>query len=93
MVADDVILDDGELYLGTPLGTLNFLKLNKNDVVSWLGNTHNGPDYWGQAGIYEFRIVVVDQGGNVSAKRFYKKQDLGWSDFDTKPDRWSDLEE
>ena len=36
-------------------------------VAHWYGKTVNGPDYRRVRGTYEFRLVVVDGGGNVSA--------------------------
>jgi hypothetical protein len=35
----------------------------------WLGKTANGPDFKGQDGKYEFRLVAVDLAGNVSELR------------------------
>lgn len=33
----------------------------------WLGKTSDGTDFAGQDGIYTFRFVAIDRGGNVSA--------------------------
>ncbi|GAC1434327.1 MAG: hypothetical protein NVSMB51_01210 [Solirubrobacteraceae bacterium] len=38
-------------------------------VIFWTGETVGGPNFWGQSGDYDFRLVAIDEGGNVSAER------------------------
>jgi hypothetical protein len=68
---------------------MEFMELRKNDTVVWAGKTVDGPDYWNQEGNFEFRLVVVDDGGNVSPTVYYKRAEMNWPQLST-PDRWSD---
>lgn len=42
---------------------------NKQYVLFWAGKTEDGPDYYGRNGIFNFRIVAIDAGGNVSEQQ------------------------
>lgn len=55
--------------MGTPVGYWRLMKSKANlsgEAAFWLGKTAGGPDYRGQDGAFEFRLQVIDQGGNVS---------------------------
>lgn len=55
--------------MGTPVGDWRLMKSNANppgEAAFWLGKTAGGPDYRGQDGTFQFRLQVIDQGGNVS---------------------------
>lgn len=51
-----------------PVGPWRLMKsrANSTEAAFWLGKTVGGPDYFGVDGTYEFRLQVVDEGGNVS---------------------------
>ncbi|WPB77633.1 HEAT repeat domain-containing protein [Archangium violaceum] len=53
---------------GTPVGPWRFMKIpqSENVFAFWAGKTQGGPDFSGENGTYEFRLQVVDCGGNVS---------------------------
>jgi hypothetical protein len=52
------------------VGDWRFLEVRANTdeqlLAWWTGATVEGPNYHGQAGTFEFRIVAIDNGGNVS---------------------------
>lgn len=54
------------------------VRTERDMVGFWLGKTTGGPDFQGQNGTYEFRLVAVDQGGNVSELR-RAKVDIEWA--------------
>jgi hypothetical protein len=61
--------DDYALGPGAPLiGDWQLMKAIANgpEIGVWMGKTAGGPDYSGQDGTYEFRLQVIDEGGNVS---------------------------
>ena len=54
---------------GTPVGPWRLMKSRANgsgEAAFWWGKTVGGPDYRGQNGTFEFRLQVIDEGGNVS---------------------------
>jgi hypothetical protein len=52
--------------IGTPVGDWRLMETDLSTMAFWLGKTTDGPDYRGQNGAFEFRLQVIDQGGNVS---------------------------
>jgi hypothetical protein len=55
--------------MGTPVGPWRLMKsraYGSGEAAFWLGKTVGGPNYLGQDGRFEFRLQVVDEGGNVS---------------------------
>jgi hypothetical protein len=53
--------------LGLPVGAWRLMRIDEGgQYAHWLGKTDGGPDYWGQDGTFEFRVQVIDEGGNVS---------------------------
>jgi len=86
MIADDY-WRCGMPFFGTPVGTMNLMELPHSQSIYWFGKTADKtskpPDYWGDDGRYEFRLEVVDQGGNVSVTRYFIRN-LEWSGPRTK---------
>jgi len=42
---------------------------NKQYVLYWAGKTEDGPDYYGSNGTFNFRVLAIDAGGNVSEQQ------------------------
>jgi hypothetical protein len=61
--------DDPNGGMGTPVGDWRLMQANANapgEAAFWIGKTAGGPDFSGHDGTFEFRLQVIDQGGNVS---------------------------
>lgn len=72
-VGDDLIINNRYTF-NTSTGIINIKEMDKESKIFWCGRTGNGKDYWGQPGTYEFRLVVMDQGGNVSDTAFFTRE-------------------
>jgi len=72
-VGDDLLINN-HCTFNTSTGIINIKEMDKESKIFWCGRTGNGKDYWGQPGTYEFRLVVMDQGGNVSDTSFFTRE-------------------
>src|SRR5262249_34094449 len=52
--------------LGAPVGDWILMESPMQQGAIWMGKTGDGTDFYGQNGAFEFRLQVVDEGGNVS---------------------------
>jgi hypothetical protein len=54
--------------MDTPVGGWRLMRAYANQRIAafWMGKTLGGPDFRGNDGTYEFRVQVIDQGGNIS---------------------------
>jgi hypothetical protein len=65
-----IVTEDPYGHTTTLLGPWRFHAVPANTqrlYAWWLGKTDDGTDFAGQDGLYTFRFVAIDRGGNVSA--------------------------